>query len=157
MGYSALMKQSPLVRLLVMTLINFVVMFFLMYAMTDVLENVMFNINKVYMAALMSFPMIIIEGWIMGSMYPSKKALAALMGASGLAVVIVFIFIRNQVGVGDTQFLRSMIPHHSSAILMCQQANLEDQEIKDLCDAIVAIQEEEIRQMQEIMQRQAVR
>ncbi|MFZ8373971.1 DUF305 domain-containing protein, partial [Staphylococcus aureus] len=40
--------------------------------------------------------------------------------------------VRAQALVGDKQFLRAMIPHHSGAILMCQQANLTDPEIKKL-------------------------
>jgi uncharacterized protein (DUF305 family) len=30
-----------------------------------------------------------------------------------------------------------MIPHHSGAILMCEQSNLTDPEIISLCDEIV--------------------
>jgi uncharacterized protein (DUF305 family) len=55
--------------------------------------------------------------------------------------------IRNQWGIGDSQFLRSMIPHHSGAILMCEQSSIEDPEITRLCTAIVASQQKEIDQM----------
>ncbi len=34
-----------------------------------------------------------------------------------------------QAGIGDKEFLRSMIPHHSGAILMCEQATLTDPEM----------------------------
>ena len=40
-----------------------------------------------------------------------------------------------------------MIPHHAGAILMCEQAAIEDAEIKDLCGAIVSSQQAEIDQM----------
>lgn len=49
-------------------------------------------------------------------------------------------------GIGDTQFLRSMIPHHSGAILMCQEASLDPQLIA-LCKQIVTSQQEEIATM----------
>jgi uncharacterized protein (DUF305 family) len=55
--------------------------------------------------------------------------------------------------VGNDQFLRSMIPHHSSAILMCQQSQLTDPEIIQLCQEIIASQKEEITQMQAILAR----
>jgi uncharacterized protein (DUF305 family) len=40
-----------------------------------------------------------------------------------------------------------MIPHHASAILMCEKANLQDPEMKDLCQSIILGQQEEIDQM----------
>jgi uncharacterized protein (DUF305 family) len=49
--------------------------------------------------------------------------------------------------VSDKQFLRSMIPHHAGAILMCEQAPIEDAEIKALCKNIVSSQQSEIDQM----------
>jgi uncharacterized protein (DUF305 family) len=61
--------------------------------------------------------------------------------------------MRQQTAIGDVQFLRSMIPHHSGAILMCGESNLSDLEIKKLCDQIVASQREEISQMERILGR----
>lgn len=55
--------------------------------------------------------------------------------------------------VGNEQFLRSMIPHHSSAILMCDEARITDPEITRLCEQIVRTQREEIAQMRAIMTR----
>lgn len=46
-------------------------------------------------------------------------------------------------------FLRSMIPHHSGAILMCAKAPLRDAEIQRLCKTIIAGQADEIRQMKD--------
>ncbi len=62
--------------------------------------------------------------------------------------------MRRQSAVGDAQFLRSMIPHHSGAILMCEQASLTDQEIVALCRDIVAAQKAEIATMQAMLARQ---
>lgn len=55
--------------------------------------------------------------------------------------------IRQQTAVSDRQFLRSMIPHHAGAILMCTKASLRDAEIKSLCENIVSGQQSEIDQM----------
>jgi len=46
-----------------------------------------------------------------------------------------------------------MIPHHSGAILMCEQANISDPEIISLCEQIVESQVEEINQMEAILGR----
>ena len=64
-----------------------------------------------------------------------------------------FGLIRTQTTIGDTAFLRSMIPHHSGAILMCKQASLKDAEIRELCRGIIAGQAAEIEQMKSILAR----
>jgi uncharacterized protein (DUF305 family) len=58
-----------------------------------------------------------------------------------------FVFIRQQRGISDNQFLRSMIPHHSGAILMCERAQLRNTELRELCGLIIASQQDEIDQM----------
>ena len=60
---------------------------------------------------------------------------------------------RNEVGVGDEGFLTSMIPHHSRAILVCQEASITDPEVEQLCSESVEAQEREIDQMKEILKR----
>jgi uncharacterized protein (DUF305 family) len=64
-----------------------------------------------------------------------------------------FLFIRQQTAVSDRQFLRAMIPHHSSAILMCERAPLEDPEIQELCQQIIESQQKEIHHMKNILNR----
>ena len=61
--------------------------------------------------------------------------------------------VRTQAAVGDTEFLRSMIPHHSGAILMCREADLRDAELLTLCEEIIAAQRSEIEQMETIKAR----
>jgi len=46
-----------------------------------------------------------------------------------------------------------MIPHHSGAILMCQEASLSRPEIVKLCGEIIKSQREEIDQMKAILAR----
>ncbi|MEX2162105.1 MAG: DUF305 domain-containing protein [Anaerolineales bacterium] len=143
----------PWNRLLLMAGLHFVLMFILMYAMVDVFANVIPNLNQAYMAALMTAPMLMLEVLLMGSMYADKRALMAILGASVLVFAAAFAFIRLQTGIGDRAFLRSMIPHHGAAILMCEQADLEDPEVVALCERIVASQQEEIDQMKAILAR----
>jgi uncharacterized protein (DUF305 family) len=54
------------------------------------------------------------------------------------------------VAIGDSQFLRSMIPHHAAAILMCEKAQVQEVEIRDLCRTIIASQQAEIDQMKRL-------
>jgi uncharacterized protein (DUF305 family) len=64
-----------------------------------------------------------------------------------------FAAIRSQAFVGNEQFLRSMIPHHSIAIKTCERAAIDDPETEELCDQIVKAQREEIAQMRDILDR----
>jgi hypothetical protein len=131
----------------IMTVLSFIAMYFLMYAMVDAVDNVYMNFNQVYMAGLMAAPMVLIELALMSSMYHRKRLNALIAAAALVAAVVFFLFIRQQTMIGDRQYLRSMIPHHASAILMCQQASINDTDIKRLCQNILSSQQAEINQM----------
>ena len=136
-------------HLLIMTTLSFVSMYVLMYAMLNAVENVYNSANQVYMAGLMTAPMVVIELLVMRGMYEDKRRNVLIIGAAAVAGVVFFACIRWQTGVSDRQFLRSMIPHHAGAILMCEQAPLQDPEIKTLCGNIIKSQQAEIDQMKE--------
>ena len=138
-------------HLLVMAFLSFLAMYVLMYAMVDRLANAYANLNQAYMAALMAAPMVIIELLVMRAMYRDARANATWITASALVLVGCFLLIRAQAGIGDRQFVRSMIPHHAGAILMCEQASLRDPELKALCEQIRASQQAEIDQMKAIL------
>ena len=140
-------NRSHYGRLLVMTVISFIAMYVLMYAMVDRFANVYPSFNQFYMAGLMAASMVAIELVVMSGMYPNKKWNAVLIAASLIALAAFWILIRQQTAIGDRQFAKSMIPHHAGAILMCQQATLQDPELKRLCDEIVRGQQQEIDQM----------
>ena len=82
-------------RLLAMTMLSFVAMFILMYAMVDRLENVYVNFNQVYMAGLMAAPMVLIEMVLMRSMYPNAKLNAAIILATLVVMMLCWVFIRQ--------------------------------------------------------------
>lgn len=134
-------------RLGIMTALSFIAMYFLMYAMVNAIDNVYMNFNQVYMAGLMAAPMVLIELALMSSMYRHKRLNALIAAGAVIAAVVFFLFIRRETAIGDRQFLRSMIPHHAGAILMCQQATIGDADIKRLCQNILSSQQAEIDQM----------
>lgn len=134
-------------HLLIMAILSFIAMYILMYAMVDTFSNVFMNVNQFYMAGLMASPMVIIELIIMRSMYMNKKLNMLLIAVSAILLFGFYGLIRQQAGVGDKQFLKSMIPHHAGAILMCEEANITDPEIKKLCEQINSSQKAEIAQM----------
>jgi uncharacterized protein (DUF305 family) len=57
------------------------------------------------------------------------------------------VAIRQQVAITDREFLKSMIPHHVGAILMCEETRLKAPEIKELCATVIASQLAEIDKM----------
>ena len=133
--------------------LSFVAMYVLMYAMVDRLGNAVPNINQFYMAGLMTAPMAILEIVLMGRMYPDKRKNMMVLVLGAVVLAACWFDIRWQAGVGDRQFLKSMIPHHAGAILMCEQAKLTKPDVRVLCEGIVKAQEDEIAQMRALLAR----
>lgn len=134
-------------RLALMLFASFIAMYGLMYAMTNRFDDVFMNWNQVYMAALMTAPMGLIEIAVMRGMYRDPKMNVIVAVGSIVLLLGAWLAIRQQVAISDTQFLRSMIPHHSGAILMCERSSIADPEITQLCSTIVKGQRSEIDQM----------
>lgn len=136
--------------------INLVIMYLVMFAMIYRWGEFVQNINFFYMALMMWAPMGALMLFFMGMMYTSKTLNIIIYASSVLVFVLAFIAIRTQTPVGDRQFLRSMIPHHSGALVMCRQASISDPQIKQLCfgpNGIVQSQEREIDQMRKMLER----
>lgn len=144
--------MKPYISLLIALSISYVVMWAIMYSRVNAWDNVFLSLNQVYMAGLMVSAMLLIMLIVMGSMYKNKKFNIVLL-ILGTALVIIFLsLIRTQAGVGNQQFLRSMIPHHAAAILVCQQSSITNPRIEELCTEIVQTQKEEIAIMKALME-----
>src|SRR5215216_5415998 len=126
------MPRPSYMRLLAMVVLSFMSMYTLMYAMVDRVANVYPNLNQAYMAGLMTAPMVVIELILMGAMYENKRANLVILSLSVVALLVFFALIRTQAAITDSQFLKSMIPHHAGAILMCTQAPIQDVGIQEL-------------------------
>ena len=134
-------------------ILGLIVMYVVMFSMIDGIGDFRNNLNMFYMALTMAAPMGILMLMMMGSMYRDKKLNAILYVAFALVFVLAFFGVRSQALIGDRQFLRSMIPHHSGAVLMCEEASISDPEIKSLCGQIIVSQKEEIAQMKAMLER----
>lgn len=130
-----------------------IIMYLVMFSMIDTLSEFYNNINTVYMVLMMVAPMGILMLLMMRSMYANRKLNLILHGVFVALFVLGFGGMRAQLAVGDVQFLRSMIPHHSGAILMCREASIADPEIVALCGQIQQSQRAEIDQMKRILER----
>jgi uncharacterized protein (DUF305 family) len=147
------MHENHYPKLLIMAILSFVSMYILMYSMVNTFGNVFNNFNQFYMAGMMTAPMVVFELLLMRSMYQDTRLNMVILAISLIVLGGFFLFIRQQTAISDNQFLRSMIPHHSGAILMCERASIQDPEIQTLCDAIIQSQQAEIDQMKAILQR----
>ncbi len=150
-GSSGQTHQGHYGRLLLMMALSFLAMYALMYAMVDQLANVYHNVNQFYMAGLMAAPMLLIELWLMSSMYPDRRRNLILAGVTVVFMLFCWWGIRTQAAVRDRQFIRSMIPHHAGAILMCEENRLKDPELVKLCQEIITSQKQEIAQMKQLL------
>lgn len=128
-----------------------IAMFFAMYAMIATFEHFVFNLNNVYMTLLMVAPMAVIMLLLMRDMYKDKRLNAIVLASSVAVFIAALLGIRTQTPIGDAELLRAMIPHHSGAILMCEQADLSDPKVQSLCRTIVESQRKEIADMQAML------
>jgi hypothetical protein len=147
------MVRKHYVMLGVMAVVMTAMMYFVMFSMIYSGAEFIQNINFFYMAIEMAMPMIVLMPLMMKMMYPDRKLNLLVYVGSVILFVLAFLAVRSQALVGDRQFLRSMIPHHSGAILMCERAKIRDPEIQDLCQQIIASQKQEIAQMKDILAR----
>ena len=150
MQHSTTSHGAPYKTLAIMLVLNTLIMFEMIAQASDFVVN----LNMAYMALTMAAPMAILEIAMMGGMYPNRRANLMIGGVAALVLIGSFLAIRTQAAIGDSQFLRSMIPHHSGAVLMCKEATISDPEIKALCVGIIQSQEAEIAQMKALLERQ---
>ena len=137
----------------VMMVISFVVMYGVMFLNMDSLAHYHTSATRIYMALLMLAPMAVIMLLLMGKMYPNKRLNGVIMLLSVVLFGVVLAALRTQTPISDVQYMKAMIPHHSSAIMVSKQANLKDPEVKKLSEGIIQSQEKEIAEMEAMLQR----
>ena len=147
---------KPYTMLALNLAISLLIMYLAMFVMIWSFSDFFNNSNMLYMALVMWAPMGVLMLLMMPMMYPNKKLNMILLASFALILILSFWAIRDQTLVGDKQFVRAMIPHHSGAITMCNRASIRDQEIRDICfkpNGIIESQEREIAQMERILER----
>ncbi|MGE0774764.1 MAG: DUF305 domain-containing protein [Sphingomonadaceae bacterium] len=147
------MMKNAYASLALQTLVSGVIMYLVMFVMIDGLDSFFNNLNMLYMTLMMVAPMVVLMILAMKHMFGSRTANLTIIALSLIAFLGSFVLIRTQTTIGDRAFLRSMIPHHSGAILMCREADLRDGQVKRLCDQIIESQRREIDEMKAILDR----
>jgi hypothetical protein len=134
-------------RFAMMIVASTVVMFFLMYQLVYSLDHAMFSLNRFVAALMMGCVMTAVMLAFMWKMYKGTVTkFAVLIGAVALSAGLL-VMNRSQALVGDTAFMRAMIPHHSIAINNASKANIRDPRVRRLADQIIESQVLEIAEM----------
>ncbi len=85
-------------------------------------------------------------------MYKGRRTkIAVLVVALLLAGFLLFVN-RSQMVIGDVDFMKSMIPHHSIAINNARKASISDPRVRELADEIIGAQVLEIEAMKQLIQ-----
>lgn len=147
------METNHYKKFVAMLALSFLIMYAVMFLNVDSSSHIYLSLTRLYMSLLMVSPMALLMLLLMKKMYKNPKLNVIIIAGSILVFTLSLVFLRNQVPVGDKQYMRAMIPHHSSAILTSKHANIKDPEVKLLSQNIIASQEREIEQMKAILRR----
>lgn len=145
--------NRPYVRFGITMAASLILMFVLTMSMIRTIDHFYFNLSNFYMALIMVAAMGVVMLIVMAGMFGNTRLNIALYTALAVMFLGAFALGRTETFVGNEQFLKSMIPHHSRAILVCQESKITDPEIIALCDKIVRTQQAEIEEMKRILDR----
>ncbi len=123
------------------------IMFFLMYQLVYSFDHAMFSINRLIASLVMGCVMTIVMLSFMWSMYKGVGTKIAVLVLATLFGVILLFVNRSQSLIGDVDFMKSMIPHHSIAINNARNASISDPRVRKLADQIIKAQVREIAEM----------
>lgn len=133
--------------------ISFILMYGIMFLNVDEADHIYLSMTRFYMTLMMVAAMAILMLATMRMMYTNTKLNIIIAIISVLAFSGSLAGVRTQTFVGDVQYMRGMIPHHSIAIMTSKHADIKDPEVRKLADGIIAAQEKEIAEMKKILAR----
>jgi uncharacterized protein (DUF305 family) len=153
MEHNRMMQRMSYSKFSVMMLISFIVMYGVMFLNVDDGGHVYLSLTRTYMSLLMVSPMAIMKLLMMGKMYPNKKVNTTIIIGAVAIFGLALTGLRTQTPVDDIQYMKAMIPHHSSAIMTSKNANISDPAVKELSQRIINSQEKEIAEMKAMLKR----
>ncbi len=136
-----------------MMMVSFIIMYAVMFLNADILDHVMLSTTRTYMTILMISPMAVYMLLFMWGMYKNKLINYIILSVSVISFIATLTMLRQQTLISDVQWMKAMIPHHSSAIMVSQKADLKDPEAIKLAKDIIEAQKREIAQMEKMIYR----
>lgn len=143
----------PYVRFGVTLLVSLIAMFLISLEQVRSFGHFYLNASNFYISLTGIGAMGLIMFAAMRGMFKDTRMNVVTVGVLIAVLVGGFVLARTETLVGDKGFLESMIPHHSRALLVCEESQLTDPEIIQLCGNIVESQTREINQMKQILER----
>lgn len=128
------------------------IMVFLMYQLVYSFDHATFSINRLVASLVMACVMTIVMLSFMWSMYKGKGTKITVLFLAALLGLILLFLNRSQSLIGDENFMKSMIPHHSIAINNARRASISDPRVRKLADEIIAAQVREIAEMKRLLE-----
>jgi hypothetical protein len=135
-----------------MIVTSVVLMFLLMYQLVYEADHVAFSLNRLIASLLMGAVMTAVMLGFMWSMYEGRNLKVGVLAGAVLAAGVLLYVNRSQALIGDTAFMRAMIPHHSIAINNARKATLRDPRVRELADGIIESQVREIAEMKRLLE-----
>lgn len=124
-----------------------VLMYAFTYLNTFAWDHLSFSEERVYMTLTMTAMMAVVMLSFMLTMLNKRWLNLGIYAGSVLLFVVALWLIRSQTTVQDIAYMKSMIPHHSIAILTSERARISDPRVRELADEIIAAQRREISMM----------
>jgi len=146
-----IMKTNPYKNLSITLSISFVIMYAVMFFNVDKLDHIYLSLTRFYMSLLMVAPMAILMIVMMRTMYTNKKTNSLISMGSFFVFVLALYCLRTQAFISDAEYMRAMIPHHSSAIMTSRHATISSPEVRTLADSIIQSQRREIDEMKTLL------
>jgi hypothetical protein len=147
------MENMAYKKLVWVLAVSLFIMYGVMFLNIDSTDHIYLSLTRLYMALLMVSPMALLMIYMMPAMYVNKK-LNTMIGCISVTVfVLALTFLRLQIFINDAEYMKAMIPHHSSAILTSKNANIQNPEVKKLSKGIIESQEKEIREMKSYLEK----
>ena len=143
--------------MVVMFVGSFLIQYFLMPPI--MVNNRMYitnSIGKAYLATIMAIFMVLLEVMMHDHQY---HVLSLNLYAIFIALLVLFIYLyRAQIAINDKQYLEGMIEHHSMALFTSDQIlkKTDNYDVTKLAKNIIQQQEDEIRTMRELLQKNKI-
>ena len=140
--------RSMYLRFAAMIGSSIVVMYLVTYLNVFDVSHIHFSEERVYMALTMGGAMgVVMIAWMWG-MYADRRWNIGVVIASLVLAGVATFLSQTQLLVGDENYMRGMIPHHSIAILTSDRSNIRDVRVRELADEIIEAQRREIAEME---------
>ncbi|MBK0378494.1 DUF305 domain-containing protein [Mucilaginibacter segetis] len=130
---------------------SFVLMYAIMFLNVNDISHIYVNMTRFYMTLMMISAMAVLMLAMMPMMYPDKKKNTVFIFSAMVAFALAFAGVHRQVGIGDVQYMKGMIPHHSIAIMTSENAHIKDPRVRKLADGIIKAQVKEIAEMKALI------